>query len=100
MFRPRRRPLHRAPLARAVEPQLDLDGQTAVARLGVGVIMFMHGLQKVGFFGARAGPVTMEDFTHKLQIPPPLAAIAILTEVVGGACLILGSPRASGARHA
>jgi putative oxidoreductase len=61
-----------------------------VARLGVGTIMLMHGLQKFGLFGGPGWEATMRTFTFDMGIPPPLAAVAILTEAVGGACLIIG----------
>jgi putative oxidoreductase len=61
-----------------------------VARMGLGIIMLMHGLQKVGLFGGAGWDASMRAFTIDMNIPAPLAAIAILTELVGGACLILG----------
>lgn len=61
-----------------------------VARLGVGGIMLMHGLQKVGLFGGAGWAATMKTFTTSMHIPAPLAALAILTELVGGALLIAG----------
>jgi hypothetical protein len=43
------------------------------------VIFFAHGAQKMfGWFG------TMQYFTQSLHIPAPLAAVAILVELLGG----------------
>lgn len=61
-----------------------------LARLGVGIVMLMHGLQKLGLFGGAGWSATIDTFVTKMHIPAPLAALVILTEVVGGALLILG----------
>ena len=72
-----------------INPHPIASGPVA-ARLGVGAIMLMHGLQKIGFFGGAGWSGTMEVFTRDMRIMAPLAALVILTELVGGACLIVG----------
>lgn len=67
-----------------------LSAGALVARLGLGIVMLMHGLQKLGAFGGAGWSATIETFTTQMHIPAPLAAAVILTEVVGGACLIVG----------
>ena len=60
------------------------------ARAGLGVIMLMHGLQKLGLFGGAGWSGTIELFAKNMNIPRALGAVVILTEVVGGACILLG----------
>jgi putative oxidoreductase len=72
-----------------INPGLDRWGPLA-ARLGVGTVLFMHGIQKLGLFGGAGWAGTIDFFAQKLHIPPPLGALVIVTEVVGGACLLLG----------
>jgi putative oxidoreductase len=62
-------------------------------RLSLGAIFFAHGAQKVlGWFGGDGWGGTMQFFTQTLNIPAPLAAVAFLTEFLGGIALLLGSP--------
>lgn len=60
-------------------------------RVPLGVIFFAHGSQKVlGWFGGYGWSGTMQFFTQTLHIAVPLAALAFLTEFLGGIALILG----------
>jgi len=61
-----------------------------IARLGLGIVMLMHGLQKVGAFGGGGWSATIQTFATRMDIPPPMGALVILTELVGGAALLLG----------
>jgi putative oxidoreductase len=60
------------------------------ARVGLGVIMLMHGLQKLGIFGGGGWAATIDMFAKNLNIPPPLGALVILTEFVGGTLILFG----------
>ena len=60
-------------------------------RLALAVVMFPHGAQKVlGWFGGHGFGATMEMFTQKMQIPAPLAFLAILAEFGGSIALLFG----------
>jgi putative oxidoreductase len=62
-----------------------------VLRLGLGVIMFAHGAQKV--FGAFGGPgldATVEGMSKGLGIPPWLAYLSAFTELLGGIAMVFG----------
>ena len=62
-----------------------------VLRLGLGVVMFPHGAQKVlGWFGGYGFAATMGTFTDKMHIPAFLALLAILAEFAGSIGLITG----------
>ena len=66
------------------------DGVLALLRLVLGIIFFAHGAQLVlGWFGGYGFAATMKAFTG-MGIPAPFAALAILTEFLGGAALIVG----------
>jgi putative oxidoreductase len=55
-----------------------------VLRLGLGVVMFPHGAQKVlGWFGGYGFAATLEAFTGQMHIPVIFAILAILAESVG-----------------
>ncbi|MCK8672722.1 DoxX family protein [Rhodococcus sp. HM1] len=59
-----------------------------LARLGIGVIFLVHGLQKLivnGYSGTKAGFESME-----VPAPPVSAFIATWVEILGGVSLILG----------
>src|SRR5438067_12759463 len=61
-----------------------------IARLGLGVVMYPHGAQKLlGWFGGNGFTATMGFFEHQ-GIPAPLAFLAIVAEFFGGLGLILG----------
>ncbi|GAV23891.1 DoxX family protein [Carboxydothermus pertinax] len=62
-----------------------------ILRLGLGIVFFAHGAQKLlGWFGGYGWAGTIGFFTKTLGIPAFLAAIAILTEFFGGIALIFG----------
>ena len=73
----------------AFNPRFRSAGALA-ARLGLGIILLAHGLQKLGLFGGAGWSGTLAFFQTHLGIPQSLGALAILTEAVGGSCLILG----------
>lgn len=63
-----------------------------VARLGLAVVMLPHALQKAfGWFGGRGFAATYEAFTAKMNIPGPLAFLAIGTEIVCSITLLFGA---------
>jgi putative oxidoreductase len=68
------------------------DNRTGlILRLGLGVVMFPHGAQKVlGWFGGYGFAATMGAFTGKMHIPAILAVLAILAESAGSLGLITG----------
>src|SRR5438105_6899252 len=67
------------------------DHALTFVRIVLGFVFFAHGAQKVlGWFGGNRLDATMGFFTHTLGIPAPLAALAILTEFVGGIGLVVG----------
>lgn len=62
-----------------------------VLRLGLAIVIWPHGAQKlIGWFGGSGFSGTMEMFTQNLNIPAPLAVVAILTEFFGPVLLVLG----------
>jgi putative oxidoreductase len=63
----------------------------ALVRLGLGIVMFPHGAQKMlGWFGGHGFDATMASFTQHQGIPAPLAFLAIAAEFFGSIGLILG----------
>jgi putative oxidoreductase len=64
----------------------------AIARLGLGIVILPHALQKVfGWFGGDGFSATYGAFTDMMSIPGPLAFLAIVTEFVCSIALILGA---------
>lgn len=62
-----------------------------LARLTLGIVMFPHGAQKVlGWFGGNGFSATMDTFTQQMNIPAPLAFLAIMAEFAGSIGLIVG----------
>lgn len=62
-----------------------------LARLGLGLVMFPHGAQKVlGWFGGYGFDGTMGFFTGTLHIPAVFAFLAIAAEFAGSLGLITG----------
>ena len=60
-------------------------------RLGLAVVMFPHGAQKVlGWFGGHGFSGTMKFFTEGAHIPAPFAFLAILAEFAGPIALVFG----------
>src|ERR1700745_734607 len=70
----------------------DDDFATAILRLVLGVVFFMHGAQKMlGWFGGYGFSGTMGFFTHMMHVPAVFAFLAICAEFLGGIGLILGA---------
>jgi len=62
-----------------------------IVRVGLGVIFFAHGAQKVfGWFGGPGLRGVIGYFRQSLGIPAPLTVLAALTELFGGLAMILG----------
>jgi len=69
----------------------DDNPATIILRLGLGVVFFAHGAQKMlGWFGGPGFAGTMGAFTTYMHIPAPLAFLAICAEFFGGLGLLLG----------
>lgn len=67
------------------------DIAPVLMRLGLAVVMFPHGAQKVlGWFGGYGFSGTMKFFTENMHIPAPVAVLAILAEFLGPLGLLLG----------
>lgn len=67
------------------------DIAPVLMRLGLAVVMFPHGAQKVlGWFGGYGFSGTMKFFTENMHIPAPVAVLAILAEFLGPIGLVLG----------
>ena len=64
---------------------------STVARIGLGVMIFPHGAQKLlGWFGGYGFAGTVEYFTQSAGLPWILAVGVVLTEFFGGVALVLG----------
>lgn len=62
-----------------------------VARLALGLVMFPHGTQHaLGWFGGFGFRGTLGWMTDTLGFPAPLAAIAIVVELLAPIALVLG----------
>jgi len=62
-----------------------------VLRVGLGVVFFPHGAQKLfGLFGGPGFAGAMAMFTQKMHVPAPLAFLVILAESAGAVALVLG----------
>lgn len=67
------------------------DFAPVLMRVGLAVVMFPHGAQKVlGWFGGYGFAGTMKFFTESMNIPAPVAVLAILAEFLGPIGLVLG----------
>ena len=67
------------------------DAAALVLRLGLGIVMFPHGAQKVlGWFGGYGLAGTWGFMTQQLHIPAVFAALAITAEFAGSLGLIVG----------
>jgi putative oxidoreductase len=63
-----------------------------VARVVLGGVMFPHAAQKAfGWFGGTGFGATVQTMSSTLQIPAPLAVIAIVSELVGALSLLTGT---------
>lgn len=61
-----------------------------VARLGLGIVMFPHAMQKAfGWFGGHGFSATYQTFTQ-MNVPGPLEFFAIVTEIVCTVMLLAG----------
>jgi putative oxidoreductase len=68
------------------------DAAPAVARLALGAVMFPHGAQHaLGWFGGYGFAGTFGWMTRTLGFPAPLAALAIVTELVAPVALVVGA---------
>lgn len=62
-----------------------------IARVGLGVVMFPHGAQKVlGWYGGAGFGSAYTFFVSNLHIPAPLAVFTILAELLASVALVLG----------
>jgi len=67
------------------------DWLPMVARLGLGLVMFPHGAQKMlGWFGGYGFHATLQFFTGTMHLPLGLGVLAILAEFLGSIGLIAG----------
>lgn len=63
----------------------------ALLRVTLALVMLPHGAQKaLGWFGGAGVAGTIEGMGQHLGIPAPLAALAIVVEVLGPLALLLG----------
>ena len=63
----------------------------ALLRVTLGAVMFPHGAQHaLGWFGGYGFGGTLGWMTETLGFPAPLAALAIVTELLGSIALVLG----------
>jgi putative oxidoreductase len=68
------------------------DYALTVLRLGLGIVFFAHGAQKMlGWFGGMGFSATMHMFEQYMGIPAVFALLAILAEFLGGIGLLLGA---------
>ena len=62
-----------------------------ILRLGLGIVMFPHGMQKVfGWFGGPGLAGAYSMFTEGMHIPAAIAVLVILAESAGSIGLIVG----------
>jgi putative oxidoreductase len=67
------------------------DGAASVARLALGLVMFPHGAQHaLGWFGGYGFAGTFGWMTRTLGFPRPMAALAIVVELLAPLALVLG----------
>jgi putative oxidoreductase len=75
----------------------DRSAAATIARLTLGLVMFPHAAQKTfGWFGGHGFSGTYGFFTS-LGLPGPLAALAIVTELLASIMLIVGAFTRAGA---
>jgi putative oxidoreductase len=71
--------------------QTDPSWSLLIVRLGLGIIFFAHGAQKVfGWFGGYGLKGTVGYFKQSLGIPAALGVIACFTEFLGGIAVLVG----------
>jgi putative oxidoreductase len=62
-----------------------------ILRVGLGVVMFPHGMQKLmGWFGGQGLSATYHQFTEVMHFPGAVAVLVILAESAGSVGLIVG----------
>jgi putative oxidoreductase len=62
-----------------------------VVRVGLGIVFFAHGAQKVlGWFGGPGLKGTIDYFQKGLGIPPAATVLAALVEFLGGIAVLTG----------
>jgi putative oxidoreductase len=62
-----------------------------VLRVGLGIVMFPHGMQKVSaWFGGHGFAATYQQFTQVMHFPAAIAVLVILAESLGSIGLIVG----------
>ena len=67
------------------------DWVLLILRLGMGLIVLPHGLQKtLGLFGGAGFAGTMQFFGSTLHLPPYIAILPIVAESLGSVLLVLG----------
>jgi putative oxidoreductase len=67
------------------------DIALAIVRIGLGIVFFPHGMQKLfGWFGGYGFSGTLGFFTNNLHVPALFAVLAILAEGLGSLGLIAG----------
>jgi putative oxidoreductase len=67
------------------------DWTLAAIRITLGVVFFAHGAQKVlGWFGGAGLEGTLRTMHDHLHLPIPVALLAVMSEFLGGAGLIVG----------
>ena len=67
------------------------DWTLTAIRITLGVVFFAHGAQKVfGWFGGAGLEGTLRTMHDHLHLPIPLAFLAVMSEFLGGAGLIVG----------
>jgi putative oxidoreductase len=64
----------------------DADWTLTAVRITLGVVFFAHGAQKVfGWFGGAGLKGTLNTMHDHLHLPIPVAFLAVMTELLGGA---------------
>ncbi len=72
-------------------PAFSTNLSALIARLGLALVIFPHGAQKVlGWFGGWGFSATFHAFTQQMHIPAPLALLAIASEFLGSLGLATG----------
>ncbi len=69
----------------------DLSFSLLILRLGLAVTFFAHVSQQIlGWYGGRGFKSTINNWKEKYQIPTPIGAIGVLTEIFGSFALLVG----------